>query len=287
MLDMADLPARVGMALGWNNGTLPSYRLNTASGPVDLREVKVGWWRRVRPFTADPAVRSPQDVAFVHSETSQAVNGLLDSLPCTWVNPRASDTAAHQKPLQWSVAREVGLRLPRTLVTNEPTAARDFIDSVGLGKTIFKAFLASVEAWRETRLVLQEDLGKLDSVKYAPVIFQEYVTGVDLRITIIGEEVFAAEIDAQETSYPVDMRMVVGESKVKAVKLPEDVTRKLLELQRRLGIIYGAIDMRRTPEGEYYFFEVNPAGQWLFVEQRTGLPIGEAMAAYLTRLDRA
>jgi glutathione synthase/RimK-type ligase-like ATP-grasp enzyme len=122
-------------------------------------------------------------------------------------------------------------------------------------------------------------------VRYAPVIFQEYIEGVDLRITVIGNSIFAAEIDAQETSYPVDMRMVIGEAHIRPVELPPKVQKKILELQRRLGLYYGAIDMRRTPQGDYVFFEVNPAGQWLFVEERTQLPISQAIADYLAEMD--
>ena len=69
--------------------------------------------------------------------------------------------------------------------------------------------------------------------------------------------------------------------------LPASLRRKLLALQRRLKLVYGAIDMRRTPEGDYYFLEVNPAGQWEFVEQRTDLPITRGMADMLATLDVA
>jgi glutathione synthase/RimK-type ligase-like ATP-grasp enzyme len=285
LIDMADFPSLTSLELTWANDTQPSYLVNGANGAVDLRRAGVGWWRRIRPFTIDDAIVVPSNRAFVESETGQAVGGRLDALPCVWVNDRGADEAAHRKPLQWAVAREVGLRLPRTLVTNKPEAARRFIDEVGLGRTIFKAFLASLDAWRETRLVEQGDLDKLEAVRFAPVIFQEYVEGVDLRITVVGDRMFAAEIDARATSYPFDMRMVIGEAAMQGVTLPPKVRTALLKLQRRLGLTYGAIDMRRTPDGEYIFFEVNPAGQWLFVEQRTGLPISQAMADLLIEFE--
>ena len=286
LMDLGDFPAQAQLALSWGNGALPDYRASTSKGRVDLRRARAGWWRRVRPFEAAPGVRS-RDRVFAESETSQAVFGMLDSLACAWINPRLPDEAAHHKPSQWTVAQQVGLRLPRTLVTNEPQAARRFIQEVGVGRTVFKAFLASTEDWRETRLVLREDLDRLDSVRYAPVIFQEYVEGVDLRITIVGEKVFAAAIDARKTSYPVDMRMAVGEATVNAVTLPSDVVSGLRRLMDRLGLVYGAIDMRRADDGSYYFLEVNPAGQWLFVENRTGLPISQAVADSLASLEQA
>lgn len=284
LVDLAQFPASSALTLSWTEGAPPAYRIEPARGPVDLSRARVGWWRRVRPYTLDPSV-AHTDQPFAHSETSQAVGGMLDALPCAWVNPRDSDSAAHCKPLQWTVAQQVGLRVPRTCVTNKPEDARAFIGEVGVGATVFKAFLASMEAWRETRLVEPQDLDRLEQVKYAPVIFQEYIPGVDLRVTIVGPSIFAAEIDARNTSYPVDMRMVVGEAVVQPVTLPPELETALLALQRRLNLVYGAIDLRRTPAGEYVFLEVNPAGQWHFVEQRTGLPISQAVANYLAGLD--
>ena len=283
LLDLGDFPARAALALRY--GSTPPGTDARCVGDHDLRAARVGWWRRVRPFVPDDAVGEPEHRAFVVSETSQALLGLFDSLPCTWVNPPAKDEAAHRKTLQWAVAAEVGLELPRTLVTNDPAEARGFVAEVGLGNVVFKAFLASLDAWRETRLVRAAELAQLDAVRYAPVIFQELVRGPDLRVTIVGDGVLAAEIDATASSYPVDMRMVVGESTVRPVELPTDLVAALRALMARLGLRYGAVDLRRTPEGRYVFFEVNPAGQWLFVEERTGLPITERVAGLLGALD--
>jgi hypothetical protein len=284
-IDLADFPTRSGLTLCWGDGRSPSYLVEHAGRTVDLRQANVAWWRRVRPFTVDPSVTSPSLRTFALSETGQAVGGMLDALPCAWVNPRLADEAAHHKPYQWEVAQQVGLRLPRTLVTNRPDEARVFVEQVGVGRTVFKAFIASIEAWRETRLVEAEDVARLEQVRYAPVIFQEYVEGVDLRITAVGDQLFPCEIDARNTSYPMDMRMVVGESVVGQATLPQTVQDQLLALQHRLGLYYGAIDMRRTPDGEYVFLEVNPAGQWLFTERLTGMPVSQAVADLLAGLE--
>lgn len=284
-LDLAEFPVHAGVRARWGDGA-PSYTIERDGRCVDLAAVDVVWWRRVRAFEIDASITDAQRRAFAFSETSQTVHGILDALDACWMNPRLADEAAHHKPYQWSVAQALGLRLPRTLVTTQAAAAREFIERIGVGKVVFKAFLASIEDWRETRLVEREDVGRLDLLRYAPVIFQEYIEGVDLRITIVGEQIFAAAIDARRSSYPVDMRMVVGEGVVEAVELPPALCERLLALQRRLGLRYGAIDMRRTDAGEYVFLEVNPAGQWLFVEQRTGQPIARAVAEELAMLER-
>ncbi|MEV7379083.1 MvdC/MvdD family ATP grasp protein [Streptomyces lydicus] len=284
-VDLADFPARAVINLDYADGERPDCGLTTRTGYASLGGCRAAWWRRVRPFTVDQRLRTARDQGFAASETSQSLHGLFHSLPCTWVNPPTLDALAHHKPYQWETARRAGLTLPRTLVTNQPERARRFIQDIGVGRTVFKAFLAHTEAWRETRLVRPEDLAQLDAVRYAPVIFQEFVPGADLRVTVVGERVFAAEIDASGTSYPVDMRTVVDQAPVRPVTLPPPLTDALLRLMSSLGLVYGAIDLRRRPDGQYVFFEVNPAGQWLFVEHRTGLPISAALAALLARLD--
>lgn len=284
-VDLADFPARGEITLDYAAAGEPVYTLRTPTAHARLDRCRAAWWRRVRPFTTDRALCTSRDQSFAISETGQALHGLFHSLDCTWVNPPALDRIAHHKPYQWEVARRIGLALPRTLVTNRPEKARRFIQETGVGRTVFKAFIASADAWRETRLVRTEDLAALEAVRYAPVIFQEFVRGTDLRVTIVGDRVFAAEIDASETSYPVDMRMVVHEARVRPVALPSALVERLLRFMRSLGLVYGAVDLRRRPGGEYLFLEVNPAGQWLFVEERTGLPITAEVAALLSRLD--
>ncbi len=284
-VDLADFPVRGAVTLDYAADGETSHSLTPPLRHVRLDRCRAAWWRRVRPFTVDPALGSSRDRDFAVGETGQALHGLFHSLDCTWVNPPFLDGIAHHKPYQWAVARRAGLTLPRTLVTNEPARARRFIEEVGVGRTVFKAFLAADDAWRETRLVCREDLAQLESVRYAPVIFQEFVAGADLRVTVVGDRVLAAEIDASATGYPVDMRMVVGEAVVRPVALPAPLSRALLRLMRGLGLLYGAVDLRRRPDGQYVFFEVNPAGQWLFVEERTGLPITAEVASLLARLD--
>ena len=124
-------------------------------------------------------------------------------------------------------------------------------------------------------------------MRYAPVIFQEHIPAVvDLRVTIVGDELFAAEIGSQKTAYPVDFRMDMDRAEVRAHKLPDEIERRLHALMDTAGIVYGAADLRLTPEGEYVFLEINPAGQWLFVERLTGQPITAALCAYLMAHDR-
>jgi len=136
-------------------------------------------------------------------------------------------------------------------------------------------------------LLKSEEIELIDSVKYAPVIFQEYISAAaDLRITMVGKDIFAAAINSQETHYKVDFRMAMDVAEMKSFELPENLQSLLHKYMRRLGLVYGAIDMRLTEDGEFVFLEINPSGQWLFVEQRTGMPITEAFANLLLYHDK-
>ncbi len=93
-------------------------------------------------------------------------------------------------------------------MTSDPDEARAFIDRFGLGRVICKAFSATLENWRETRMIGETEYALLDQVAVAPVIFQEFVPAeVDLRITVVGEELFVGEIHSQELDYPLDFRL--------------------------------------------------------------------------------
>ena len=198
-----------------------------------------------------------------------------------WINPPALDNKAIHKPYQLALAQSLGLEIPHTLMTSDPDEAREFW-RVCNGDVIYKQFLALPNAWAETRRLGEAETNVADeAIRLAPVIFQRHVAAVaDLRVTIIGDEIFAAAVDLRDLDYDVDVRMNLNAKHV-AHELPDDVADKLRGLMRRLGLIYGAIDLRLTKDGRYVFLEINPAGQFLYVEQQTGQPIAAALAARL------
>lgn len=254
----------------------------------DLTTVRSIWWRRPQPFRLDEALTDSDDRGFAYGECQAAVMGLYSCLDAHWVNHPDRDEVAARKAYQLKVAAGLGLRIPKTLITNDTASAMEFIESEGANGTIYKAFSATERAWRETRLLRPEERAQLGAVQFAPVIFQEHIRAdIDLRITVIGDELFPAEIHSGETDYHVDFRMTMHAATICEHRLPAEVRAKLHALMQTLGLVYGAIDMRLTPEGEYVFLEVNPAGQWLFIEERTGQPITATLATYLQRMDHA
>ena len=117
------------------------------------------------------------------------------------------------------------------------------------------------------------------------MIFQEYVAAdADIRVTAVGETFFATSINATRGGYDVDYRMDLAGASFTPTDLPPETERGLRALMKRLGLVYGAIDLRRTRDGDV-FLEINPAGEWHFVEDRTGQPITETVARLLITLD--
>lgn len=282
-VDTAEYPGLVTHALRYGDGR--RGELVNRGQTVDLDRVGAVWWRRPQPYVLDPGLDAGT-VTFALTECHEAMSGMWHALDAAWVNPPASDEVAHHKPLQLARAEEIGLSVPRTLITNDPAAAAAFADELGLDRTVYKTFMATEENWRETRLLRADELELLEAVRLAPVIFQEYVdAAADVRVTVVGDELLAAEIAVAPSSYRVDYRMDMAAASFTPAELPDEISDKLLALMKRLDIVYGAIDLRRTGSGEYVFLEVNPAGEWLFVEERTALPITAAVADLLMRLD--
>jgi hypothetical protein len=265
------------MSAGWGGATLVDGRT------LDLTAVRSVWWRRPQPFNLHAELGGAEDRGFAIAETHAAVSGLWSLLDASWMNDPDRDERAGRKAWQLKVASQAGLAIPRTCITNDPERARAFAESEP-GPAVYKTFSATERTWRETRVLRAEEQALFDSVRYAPVIFQEYVPArVDLRVTIVGDAIFAAEIHSQTTAYPHDFRIAMDDAKIAAHSLPEETRKRLRALMTSLGLVYGAIDMRQTPAGDYVFLEINPAGQWLFVEHRTGQPITDAVADTLAR----
>ena len=283
LFDTAKVP--VGVPLTTRQDPVAGWSGAWGRDGPDLREVRVMWWRRPQPFVLSDDLAARDDRVFAVGECQAAVSGLWACLDATWVNDPDRDTAASRKMWQLKLAQELGLRVPRTCITSDPDVARAFIASEP-GRVIFKPFGGTPETWRETRPIRPVDLPLLDHVRFAPVIFQQAIEGgCDIRVTIAGDTLFAAAIQARSEDTAFDFR-IDPQAPMQPHDLPAPVRTRLLALMARLGLRYGAVDLRLDPDGEHVFLEINPAGQWLFVEYGTGQPISAAVAALLAGLDR-
>jgi hypothetical protein len=285
LLDTAKFPTEVTLDASMGADEVRMVLEARDGAAVCLDDCRAGWWRRPRPYELH-AELDPSAVQWTYQECHEAFAGVLASAPASWVNEPYADERASHKPYQLTVAARLGIPFPRTLITTRPEGARAFIKANQDAGTIFKSFRATEEQWRETRLVRICELERLDELRLAPTIFQQCVDAVsDLRVTVVGDEVFAVEIDKQHGLYPHDYRMSMDTAEFRPVELPEVWIVHIRRLMAVLGLVYGAVDLMRLPDGRLVFLEVNPSGEWLFVSERSGQPITEAMASLLRRFD--
>lgn len=281
LLDLTEYPGKLTLTLAFRDGRRRFQLRRPGEGQLDLDTVRAVWWRRPGAFVLPETLRDPAHRRLALSEASTAFDGMYESMEALWINSPARDAAASHKPYQLALAQRLGLEIPQTMMTSDPEEARAFWRECD-GDVIYKQFIALPEAWSETRKLGDVETKVADeTIRLAPVIFQRHVAAVaDLRVTIIGDEVFAAAVDVRDLEYDVDVRLNL-DTKYVAHDLADDVSDKLRAMMRRLGLVYGAIDLRLTEDGRYVFLEINPAGQFLYVEEQTGQPITAALAARL------
>lgn len=217
---------------------------------------------------------SAAEEAFVSSEVMGALTPVLNSLPARVVNPPLASGTNASKPYQTSLIQEVGFAIPETLVTNDPQTAAEFFERHG-GRVIYKSisYVRSIVKQMEAA-----DLDRLDTLATCPIQLQQMVAGIDYRVHVIGEEVFAHKILASDADYRYDKK-----AEISAFELDEPTRSRCVAVARALGMEIAGVDLRRTPEGRAYCFEVNPSPAFSWYEVRTGQPITAALCDLLQK----
>ncbi len=257
---------------------------------LDLSTVSAVWYRRVAIGQQIPETMDPQLRRAAIDQSRAAVHGMIASLDAFHLDPVYRLRRAENKQLQLKIARQVGLDIPRTLITNEPAAVRRFALECRQGmimKTLssFAIYEQGEQKVVFTNAVQTKDLEHVADLRYCPATFQEQVPkAVELRTTIVGDRLFTASIDSQRCEKTsIDWRRdglgLMGEWA--PYQLPVEVEERLLKLMRLLGLGYGAADLILTPDGHHVFLEVNPVGEFFWLEKHPGLPLSGAIAKLL------
>ncbi|KZM72485.1 hypothetical protein [Nocardia terpenica] len=277
-LDMRDFPSHSG-----------SFRLDRAGtaralAPLaGLDDVTAVWWRRPHPCRVPGGVRRADD-DYRQAECDGFLQGLLWSIPALWVNDPGADRTAGRKIVQLETARRSGFPIPETLITNDPDEARSFIESRP-GAVVYKRTGTGRTEFAETRLVTPADFDRLATIRSAPTTFQDYIDAdCDLRVVWIDGVEWAVRIDSQAGVGRVDSRLDASVA-FTPERLPAAISKALTTLMGALGLTFGVLDLRVGRDGEYYFLEVNPQGQFAYLEIKTGLPIFASLAKFLVHGD--
>ncbi len=290
--NLADFPEAVALGAtlegcqdGWSGSISAQGRF------VPLERIASIWWRRPKQYKA-PTTYSPGERAFLEEEANRGIIGILESLALQqtlWVSRLHSIRRAELKPLQLAAALQLGLRTPRTLLTNDPDAAQAFYETCR-GQVVLKAVSRGAIEEEERRFIytsqVQPDhLAALEGVRATAHLFQECLPKrFDLRVVVIGRQVFAAEIHSQHSERArLDFRRGYADLTYAIHALPQEIESKALALVRQFGLQFSSMDFLLTPEGDYVFLDLNPNGQFYWLQTRLleRFPLKEAMADLL------
>lgn len=257
---------------------------------IGFTAVKAAYFRRPGTPSAPEAVIQGAAKRYCEVEWGAALASALNSLGKRWLNSPLAILAAEDKPRQLSIACDLGFAVPDTLVTNDLRQARCFLSKgTCVAKPLRQALL---EEYGEERVIFTTRLGEFGEtdearVAAAPVIFQREIhKRSDIRATVIGNIVYATEILSQEheetkTDWRRDSRPDLPH---RCHELPDTLRRQCVKLVQTLGLRFGAVDLVLDQDGRYWFLEVNPNGQWAWIESRTGLPLSRAIVDELERI---
>ncbi len=287
--NIEDFPEKVIGTFSLGDKT-PTAFFHTPKGMLNLGEVSSIWYRRPgRPaISGDIADEGVRD--FCLKECDEFLDGIWAGFRGLWVSSPPHIFRAQNKLYQLRLANDIGFKVPKTIITSDPEKVRAFLAGIR-SKAVVKAVRQGVltVAGKEhvifTAPIGQKDMEALSDVKYLPSIFQEFIhKNFDLRVTVIGDDLFPVQIhtDPADPSAQFDWRRGDQEKlSYKIHQLPPSVEGLCRTIVRKMGLRFGAIDLVYAESGDYYFLEINPNGQWAWIEQRTGLTLTKSLVDLL------
>jgi hypothetical protein len=276
--------ARFPTTLGFTAGIAPHSCWGARLGGQWLDSVKSIYYRRPGGFEFDPAI-PPEMITWCEGQAQFGFWGVLESLPATWINSPGAEHLASCKPRQLEHAAAAGLKFPPTMVTNEPEAVTEFA-AQHPGGIITKTLYSGMPRTPDGHLTGLVYTNIVPPSRYADPsialtahLFQaKLAKSFDLRVTVVGDEVFTTRI-----ANPDELDWRRGDQHnitYRPYQLPDSVLVGVRRLMSSLGLVFGALDFVVTDE-EHHFIEINPNGQWAFIENETEQPISRALAAAL------
>jgi glutathione synthase/RimK-type ligase-like ATP-grasp enzyme len=269
--------------------TKTSYRNRTLHG------VKSVWYRKPSRQDNEPLGVPRELEEYARSAIENHVQMIRSQFPdAFWLSDFYAINKARNKAWQLHVAASMGFRVPRTIITSDPDKARAFMDKhtpvvIKSQAISFPAINKKTYFFFAKRIAAGEEVN-LQNLHLAPAIFQQAIdAAADIRITVVGDQAFAAVItagtpkDSQTTVRDWRYDHAFGSARFTSYDndLSPELRTQCIDLVRKMGLVYGAIDLVIDQKGGIWFLEINPNGQWAFIEEETGQPIGKAIAHLL------
>jgi hypothetical protein len=247
--------------------------------PVPLNTLDLIWWRRIKKRQRSSNAHTDEGKrAFIDSSCWSSLSGLLmTSFKGRWISDPIYTERAENKLLQLQVAKAAGFNVPKTLVSQDPRTIKRFYASCSEG-VIAKPLVTTSQAAIFTKLLEKRHLRLTNEIQTCPTIFQEFIPGcIHLRVNRFGKDTHAFRIKTAE----MDWRQDMNKACIEPVELDSRMKRQIGAVCRELRLAMGVFDFKLTPKGTPVWLEVNPQGQFLFLEGMTGVPLGSHFAEFL------
>lgn len=266
-------------AFALRDGTVTRTVRDSGGTAIDLASVQSVWYRRAIHPSVSPSVSAEQQ-RFVAGETRHFWAGLVLSAQARWVNPIDKVSVGELKLVQLALAQRLGFIIPNTLVSREPDALRAFVREEGAAicKPVYHGLLVTPDARASayTRRITERDLDDWSAIEVCPVLLQtEVPRRADVRVTFVGTAVFAVRITSTDTAL-VDWRVPGAPLVYEAFDLPQSISVMCRAMLEAMGLHYGAFDFIEDLNGRLVFLEINPTGEWAWLEEQLGLPFRDA-----------
>lgn len=280
--DVGDFPQRLTMAA--SIGSEPTGWLRLEARELRLENVRCAYYRRPTFFDFPEGMSGPER-KWANREARAGFGGVLSVLP-RWLNHPHRIAYSEYKPVQLTHAIACGLDIPATLITNDPDEAARFTDATR--RVVYKPVSASTIAEDSRhRVIFTTKLDAtvdFDSAAHTAHLFQEWIPKqYEVRLTVVDDDFFPVRIDAHSEDSAIDWRTDFASLTYSETSLPEPVRSAVGRFMRVLGLRFGAFDFIVTADDRWVFLEVNPNGQWAWIEDQTGLLISDSIASALSK----
>jgi glutathione synthase/RimK-type ligase-like ATP-grasp enzyme len=265
-----EFTVRDGVVKGWLESGNARYRLEDFEG-VYLRFMDDGELPEIRHEPAGSPART-------HSRAvHETLNTWLELTEARVLNRPSAMCSNNSKPFQAQLIEAHGLRVPETLITNDPDLVREFRREHG--RVIYK----SISGVRSIVQSLEDkDLERIEKIRWCPTQFQQFIEGTNVRVHVVGRKAFATRVQSDAVDYRYAQRQVGESADLEACDLCADTAERCVAVAEALELPFAGIDLKITPAGEVYCFEVNPCPGFSYYELSAGQPIAMAVAEYLS-----
>lgn len=252
----------------------------------DYENFESVWYRRTK--APEISFLNVNEKLFFINDFKSFLNNLWASIDAKkWISHPEDINKAENKLYQLKLAQSIGFEIPKTIVSSDKNEIKNFYEKNHNGVIIKPLFCGRFNEEGDSKLIFtnrvkEEHIHQIENFVSFPIIFQEeIIKKYELRVTVVNNMVFSAKVDSQSNdNTKTDWR----KERIKFIEynLPDEIQEKCKVLVNKLNLKFGAIDIIKT-ESSYIFLEINPNGQWVWIENDTGLKISDEIIEYLTK----